>query len=125
MKVHLDTHVAVWLAAGEKRRLKSVEARLRRGSLFLSPVALLEMEFLHEIGRIKTPIADVWEVLSEDYGISEATGEVQLLGRQARLLGWTRDPFDRLIVAHALADDAILLSADETIRKHCPRAQWS
>ena len=83
------------------------------------------MEFLHEIGRIKTPIADVWEVLSEDYGISEATGEVQLLGRQARLLGWTRDPFDRLIVAHALADDAILLSADETIRKHCPRAQWS
>jgi PIN domain nuclease of toxin-antitoxin system len=124
VNVHLDTHVAVWLAAGEKRRLKGVEARLRRGSLFLSPVVLLELEILREIGRIRAPIADVWEILNEDHGIGEATGDMREIGRHARLLGWTRDPFDRLIVAHALASNAILLTADETIREHCPQARW-
>jgi PIN domain nuclease of toxin-antitoxin system len=38
---------------------------------------------------------------------------------------WTRDPFDRMIVAHAKANGfAALVSADELIRKHYPRAVW-
>jgi PIN domain nuclease of toxin-antitoxin system len=42
----------------------------------------------------------------------------------AATLGWTRDPFDRVIVAHALADDLPLLTRDERIRRHCPLARW-
>jgi PIN domain nuclease of toxin-antitoxin system len=60
MNVHLDTHVAVWLAASDQRRLKSVQARLRRGSLFVSPIVLVEMEVLRDIGRIRRPVAEVW-----------------------------------------------------------------
>jgi len=37
---------------------------------------------------------------------------------------WTRDPFDRLIVAHAAANDARLLTKDEKIRRHYKRAVW-
>ena len=38
---------------------------------------------------------------------------------------WTRDPFDRLIVANAKANGfAWLISADEAIRKHYPRTVW-
>jgi PIN domain nuclease of toxin-antitoxin system len=38
---------------------------------------------------------------------------------------WTRDPFDRLIVANAKANGfAWLISADEHIRNHYPRAVW-
>jgi hypothetical protein len=69
---HLDTHVALWLAAGEKRRLKAVAARLRRSALFVSPVVLEEMEVLREIGRLRAPVLDVWEVLSEEHGVREA-----------------------------------------------------
>jgi PIN domain nuclease of toxin-antitoxin system len=124
VNVHLDTHVAVWLAAGDKRRLKPVQARLQRSALFMSPVALLEMELLHEIGRLRVPVSDIWEILSEDHGIREASGDLREVGRQARLLGWTRDPFDRLIVAHALVSNALLLSADELVREHCKQARW-
>jgi PIN domain nuclease of toxin-antitoxin system len=42
----------------------------------------------------------------------------------AQGLSWTRDPFDRLIAAHAIVADALLLTADETIRKHLPLATW-
>ena len=37
---------------------------------------------------------------------------------------WTRDPFDRLIVANAKARRAPLLSKDERIRLHYARAIW-
>ena len=38
---------------------------------------------------------------------------------------WTRDPFDRIIVAQAKANGlAFLISADEEIGKHYPRAVW-
>jgi PIN domain nuclease of toxin-antitoxin system len=124
VNVHIDTHVAVWLVSGEKRRLRPVQAALRRSALFMSPVVLLEMEVLREIGRIRAPVADVMEILKDDHGIEEATGDLRTVVQQARLLGWTKDPFDRLIVAHALASGALLLTADETIRKHCSQARW-
>lgn len=82
------------------------------------------MELLHELGRIRAPVTDVWEILSEDHGILEASGDLREVTRQARLLGWTRDPFDRLIVAHALASNSVLLTADELIRQNCRVARW-
>lgn len=39
-------------------------------------------------------------------------------------LAWTRDPFDRLIAAHAIVADAPLLTADRTILEHLPQAVW-
>ena len=37
---------------------------------------------------------------------------------------WTRDPFDRVIVAQAAARDADLLSRDELIGQYYPRVVW-
>jgi PIN domain nuclease of toxin-antitoxin system len=125
VNVHLDTHVALWLAAGEKRRLRPVEKILRRSSLFVSPLVIVEMEVLREIGRIRNPVDAVMEILIEDHGVEEAAGDLREMGHYARTIGWTREPFDRFIVAHALASRATLVTADETIRKHCPQARWA
>ena len=43
----------------------------------------------------------------------------------ASALTWTRDPFDRLIVATAAADSAPLLTRDKLIRRHYRNASWS
>ncbi|MBP9111843.1 MAG: PIN domain-containing protein [Polyangiaceae bacterium] len=125
MNVHLDTHVALWLAAGEKKRLRTAKASLLKQSLFLSPFVIVEMEVLREINRIRVPVDDILEVLSESFGVEETSGDCGEVAEHARQLGWTRDPFDRLIVAHALACRATLLTADETILKHCTRARWA
>jgi PIN domain nuclease of toxin-antitoxin system len=39
-------------------------------------------------------------------------------------LTWTRDPFDRLIAAHAIAVGAPLLTADRSILENLPLATW-
>lgn len=124
MIVHLDTHVALWMVSGDKRRLRPVSKQLSRASLFVSPLVVVEMEVLREIGRLREPIDRVVEILRADYGVEQAAGDVAELGRLARGLGWTRDPFDRLIVAHAMANRAMLLTADETIRANSPQARW-
>ena len=124
MRAHLDTHVAIWLVAGEKRRLRGVERSLRGASLFVSPIAVVELELLREIGRIREPVEKILEILSDDHGVQQASGDLADIGREARLLGWTRDPFDRLLVAHAFADRATLLTANATIRQHFSMARW-
>jgi PIN domain nuclease of toxin-antitoxin system len=124
VNVHLDTHVALWLAAGEKRRLRPIAARLRRASVFVSPGVVVEMEVLGEIGRIRHPVTDILDVLTEDHGIEQATGDLREIADHARRLRWTRDPFDRFIVAHAQASRATLLTADENIREHFADARW-
>jgi PIN domain nuclease of toxin-antitoxin system len=94
----LDTNAVIW-ATMRHRRARSL---LKSGTrLFVSPVALLELHFLVEVGRLElkegSSLADVandprWEV---DAPASDA------LFRAAFELDWTRDPFDRLLVAHA------------------------
>ncbi len=125
VRFHLDTHVALWMAAGDaRRRLKPIEPMLRKGPLYLSPLAILELQFLFELGRLGTRVEEVVGVLFEDHGVEEAPGDLREIGRQAQGLTWTRDPFDRLIVAHAIAHGSVLLTADQTILAHCPRARW-
>ncbi len=125
VRYHLDTHVGLWMAAGDaRRRLKPIDAMLRKGPLYLSPLAILELQFLFELGRLGTRVEEVVGVLFEDHGVEEAPGDLREIGRQAQGLTWTRDPFDRLIVAHAIAHGSVLLTADETILAHCPRARW-
>ncbi len=85
---------------------------------------MVEMEILHEIGRIRAPVTDVMEILTDDYGIFEASGDLREIGARARSLGWTRDPFDRFIVAHAEVSRATLLTADDTILEHFVDARW-
>jgi PIN domain nuclease of toxin-antitoxin system len=43
---------------------------------------------------------------------------------QALSEGWTRDPFDRLIVANAKAAAAPLVTKDEMVRGNYSRALW-
>lgn len=123
MIVHLDTHVALWIAAGDRRARPATKA-LRGSAAEISPMVVVEMKALREIGRLKHPIDDILALLREDHAITEAKGDFGAIAARARLLGWTRDPFDRLIAAHALSSQATLLTADETIRANCPQAHW-
>ncbi len=62
--------------------------------------------------------------LRQDIGMEVIDGSIAELGQAATELSWTRDPFDRLISAHAVVTNAPLVTADETIREHLPLAVW-
>ena len=121
--IHLDTHVLVWLVGGELARLTpAARNAIEREQVAWSPMAALELTYLHEIGRITAPASDVLEELARALDAVEDKTPFPQIVRSAQTVTWTRDPFDRLIAGHALAAGASLVTADERIREALPRA---
>ena len=126
MTAYLDTPVALWLATGKLSRFSSnTRDLLEAADLLLSPVLLLEIEYLFEQKRIKLPARDIQRKMEHELGVSLCQLPFATVAGAALDEKWTRDPFDRMIVANAKANGfAWLISADEEIRKHYPRAVW-
>ncbi|MEW5815873.1 MAG: PIN domain-containing protein [Spirochaetota bacterium] len=123
--IHLDTHVVVWLYQGELDRFPgSVLAVLENETLAISPIVLLEMVYLGEIGRLRATAGDILTYLHEAIGLEQDPSPFAAVVARALGQTWTRDPFDRIIVAQAIAAGAELVTKDEAIRSHYPSARW-
>lgn len=121
--IMLDTHIAVALYAGKVTGLSAAAARaVDREPACISPAVLLEMELLHEIGRLRQGGAPIAAYLEQQLGITLANDRFAEIARQALTMSFTRDPFDRLIVAHAQMRDARLITLDGQIAQHYGRA---
>jgi len=125
MEIYLDTHVVVWAYAGATERFSAkVRDRIEQDELLISPLVLLEMQYLKEIGRLLVDPGVIYESLAGSIGLR--TGDVSL-GRvvaEAMVHTWTRDPFDRMITATASVANAILLTKDQDILGHYSKAIW-
>lgn len=123
--VHLDTHIVCWLYEG-RIDLLSAEAiqAIEHGRPTISPIVDLELQLLHEVGRIVKGPNTILSALAFDIGLEMATTAFPIVAAAARGLSWTRDPFDRLIAAHAMIAEARLVTKDRLIRKHCAAAVW-
>jgi PIN domain nuclease of toxin-antitoxin system len=107
----LDTHAVIWLARGH-RRARSLQEVPR---LFLSPATILELQFLTDAGRIRLASTRTAAGIAESdwWRLDEPPA-----GRwfdTACELSWTRDPFDRLLAAHARLRGWKLATADVTL----------
>ncbi|MFA7343259.1 MAG: PIN domain-containing protein [Terrimicrobiaceae bacterium] len=123
--IALDTHVVAWLHAGETERFPAgVYRRLDAGELVVCPVVLLELEYLHEIGRLSVNADRIFADLAVEIGLGLCPYPFAGVIRESLKQAWTRDPFDRLIAAHALAAGHDLATKDENILAHCPSAFW-
>jgi PIN domain nuclease of toxin-antitoxin system len=123
--IQLDTHVAVWIATGQRERLsKLAYEAIKRGPPTLSPIVLLELQILREIGRITESPEAILDYLRGELLIVIGDTSFEKIVDAARPLTWTRDPFDRLIAASAIAEGAALVTADRMIRRHLPDAIW-
>lgn len=125
MSVYLDTHVALWLYAGQTERISKRAANLiNRERVGVSPVVLLELQYLQEIGRVTAAPRSIIVDLKRRLGLAVEDRSLETVAERALDLNWTRDVFDRLIVAQAALDSAELITIDRLIRKHYRKAVW-
>ncbi len=123
--IYLDTHVLVHLYFGDAGKLGSSARRaVEKQDLLVSAVVILELELLHEIGRLRPSAATVVSDLERDLGLKVCDIPFRTIVEYAVKEAWSRDPFDRLIVANAKAGAAQLITVDENIHKHFSRAVW-
>ena len=119
----LDTHIAVALYEGRTSGLSPATKRaIDRDAVSISPAVVLELELLHEIGRLRVGGGPIARHLAERLAIRMAGERFADVVVEALALGFTRDPFDRLITAHAALLKAPLVTLDDMLHRHYPRA---
>ncbi len=124
--IYLDTHVVLWLylrkgegLSGRARQLIEYEP-----IILISPIILLELDYLHEIGRTTLGSAHVFDYLHQRIGLQVCQKSFIDVVREASQLSWTRDPFDRIITAQSAIDRNTLITKDKIIQEHYEYAVW-
>lgn len=124
--IYLDTHAVVWLYSGMVERFPAAARNaIETSDLLVSSMALLELQYLSEIGRFNASVDMVLAALRGDLGLMVCDLPFPQVARCAQDQSWTRDPFDRRIVSQAALREAPLLTKDESIHEHYPLALWS
>lgn len=115
---YLDTHAVAALYQGDLSPFSAVVLGVidQEDDLRISPMVLLELEYLHEIKRIKVPARRIADALATDIGLKICDATFADVARKALDERWTRDPFDRLIVAQARLHNARLITRDRHMR---------
>ncbi len=123
--MYLDTHVVAWLFAGRPDLLPiRVRRRIERDDLVVSPMVVLELQYLFETKRTTEPAHIVIPALRNAIDLRVCDLPFSRVAETAAEQSWTRDPFDRIITSHAALRRAPLASKDATIRANYARAVW-
>jgi PIN domain nuclease of toxin-antitoxin system len=115
----LDTHAIVLAFVSPKRlgkRARVVLSRVEQGKdeALLPAVALAEVALLADLGRIWLGLPQIRVALDETPALHFLPLELRQLDIFSTLSA-LRDPFDRLIVSAARAENARLISRDEEL----------
>jgi PIN domain nuclease of toxin-antitoxin system len=113
----LDTNAVLFLSADHRR---ARPLKRQSGQLYFTPFALLEMQFLQEAGRGRFTSPAPMEAVKQDPRWSVDDPPVDGVVARAIELTWTRDPFDRLIAAHALYRGWRLATSDTVMIRNLP-----
>jgi PIN domain nuclease of toxin-antitoxin system len=117
VKVLLDTHVLVWAAATPERLGDATGLIGGADNRLLSAVSVWEVAIKQRLGKlsvgsdVRTWTRRVARELELDH-LPVTAGHAAAV---EHLPDVHRDPFDRLLVAQAVAEGALLLTADERL----------
>ena len=119
--------MVLWLYVGEQNKLSDFVQSIIAQEFVLacSPIVKLELQYLYEIGRITDQPNAILTDLSQRIDLNICKKDFSLIIAQALGLSWTRDVFDRLIVANAMIDQNILLTKDQKILANYANAKWN
>lgn len=123
--IYLDTHAVVFLYEKKLNKFNKTTLDLMQNNhLFISPMVKLELQYLHEIKRINPTPTQIIQALHHSINLQICQKNWQDVVDKAIHCTFTRDAFDRLIVAHAMLDNSILISKDENLTQHYANCVW-
>jgi len=121
----LDTHIAVWLYSGLTEKLtENAKKAIDDCDVLISKMVRLELQYLFEIGRIKVQPAKIIKSLSKSINLKISDRSLSEIIDEASKIDWTRDVFDRLLTAEAIANESGFITADEDVRVNFKQAVW-
>lgn len=118
MRYLLDTQVVIWYVSSPARLSVDVQALLRDPDQLVWVSSLTRAEVAIKVAIGKLEVVPNWDdiVLSRGFEVLDLTWAH---ARAVEVLPLHhRDPFDRLLVAQAIVEDAILVSSDPQLFRY-------
>ena len=127
MRFLLDTHTLIWWMTRDKQLSRAAYALIEEDNLsFVSAASAWEIATKVRLGRLPAAAG-----LVQDFVADLAAQRIQILeisaehGIRAGLLpGPHKDPFDRMLIAQALAEDVPIISNDRALDGYGVSRLW-
>jgi len=124
----LDTHAFIWMDSDPARVSPTVLAYLNDPdcTVFLSLVTVWEIAIKLGTGKlaIRAPLRDLIDESLFQTPLQLLPLRVEHACTLKGLPPIHKDPFDRMLVAQSLVEDAVLLTTDPVIRRYPVRTDW-
>lgn len=124
-KLLLDTHVWIWSMIGDSRLLKSFQQTFEKASkthgILVSPMSIWEIGMLVDKKRIEIDmdVLDWVEQALDIPGINLCPITPRIAIQSTKLSGEVHgDPIDRLLIATASEENAVLVTCDHKILEY-------
>ena len=128
MKLLLDTHTAFWYFEGSPKLSLKAKASIEdnENEVFVSIVSAWEIAIKRSLDRENTPLCSVAEFFDEveASGFDLLTIEPSHVRPVETMPYYHRDPFDRLLIATAIAENMTFLTDDENVPKYDVKWLW-
>jgi len=128
MKLLFDTHAFIWWD-GTPANLSSQVLALCQdptNTLLLSVASVWEMQIKLHLGKLKLslPLVEIVEGQRRTNSIEILPVMLDHVLALDTLPDHHRDPFDRLLIAQAVVEDAVLISNDSILQKYPAKLVW-
>ena len=128
MKLLLDTHTFIWWDSEPARLSPQAMAlcRNRENALLLSVASVWEMQIKLQLGKLKftLPLADLIAGQQRANNIEVLPVALTHVLALGKLPTHHKDPFDRLLIAQASVEEAVLVSGDPVFTKYPAQVIW-
>ena len=128
MKLLLDTHAFIWWDSEPQKLSAQVLALFQESSnqLLLSTASVWEMQIKLQLGKLQLerPLAELIAGQQEKNGIELLPVQLEHILALQTLPTHHKDPFDRLLIAQANIEGAVLVTADPIFAKYPVKILW-
>lgn len=118
MRLLLDTQILVWLVTGDRRLHAEWIAAISNPDSQLATSAVTAFEYADLKLRGRLPVSEPLSELQARFGMVVEPLPAECWSVASELPTIHRDPVDRMLVAHALVAQAIIVTADANIRRY-------
>jgi PIN domain nuclease of toxin-antitoxin system len=124
MRLLLDSHAFVWFVVGSERlpAIARDAIRVASNDVWVSHASLWELTIKQASSRLELPAAP--DEMADRALMRLLPVEVRHIRRTSPLPSLHGDPFDRMLVAQALEEGLVLVTADAAIRRYPVAWLW-